>query len=108
MSEIILNDENFEQEVEKSQVPVLVDFFAEWCGPCQALGPILEELAKKMEGKNVKIAKLDIDQGAKTAEKFEVMSIPTLIIFQNGEEKERMTGLQSIDVLEEKLGKYIK
>jgi len=100
-------DSNFESEVLKSDVPVLVDFFAEWCGPCKMLGPIIEELAEDMKDKPVKIGKLNVDEAPDTAGKYNVMSIPTLIIFKDGEPVETMSGLQNKDALKEKLEKLI-
>ena len=88
-------DQNFETEVLKSDVPVLVDFFAEWCGPCRMLGPIIEELTEEMKDKKVKIGKINIDEAPETAKKYNVMSIPTIIIFKNGEPVEKMSGVQN-------------
>jgi len=105
MSEINLNDQNFEAEVLKADVPVLVDFFAVWCGPCKLQGPIVDELAEETKDQKVKIGKLDVDQAPQTAEKYEVMSIPTLMIFHKGEVVEKMVGLRSKDDLREKLQK---
>jgi len=78
-----VNDGNFDQMVLKAKMPVLVDFWASWCGPCQMVAPIVEELAKEYEGKVV-FVKLDVDQNPKIATKYEIMSIPTLLIFNNG------------------------
>ena len=100
-------DQNFETEVLKSDVPVLVDFFAEWCGPCRMLGPIIEELTEEMKDKKVKIGKINIDEAPETAKKYNVMSIPTIIIFKNGEPVETMSGVQNKEVLKEKLEKLI-
>ena len=102
-----LTDQNFETEVLKSEVPVLVDFFADWCGPCQMQGPIIEELATEMKDQKVKIGKLNVDQAPETAKKYNVMSIPTLIIFKDGQPTETMTGLQNKEALKEKLEKLI-
>ena len=93
MSIIEGTEENFENEVLKASEPVLVDFNAEWCPPCQALHPILEELAD--EHKEFKIVAVDIDDQDALAEKYEVSSIPCLIIFKGGEIKDRRVGLQS-------------
>ena len=76
-------DQNFDQEVLKSDKPVLVDFWAPWCGPCQAMGPIIDELAKEFEGK-AKVGKLNVDENSKIAQDFAVMSIPSLKIFKDG------------------------
>ena len=83
MSEIKITSENFEEEVIKSDIPVLVDFFATWCGPCGALSPIIEEIAEEYAGK-VKVGKVDVDEQPALARKFRVMSIPALLFFKNG------------------------
>lgn len=100
---MIFTDENFETEVLKSDTPVLVDFFAEWCGPCKMLAPIMEELAKEYKGK-WKIGKVDIDASPKLAEKYGVQSIPTLKFFKNGELVDEAIGFQAKDSIKEKLG----
>ena len=108
MAEVQFTDDNFEQEVLKEEtMPVLVDFFATWCPPCKILGPIIEELAKDFEGK-VKIGKIDVDQNKKYAAQYGVQSIPTTILFQNGEVLETLMGLQQKDKLEELLNKQLK
>jgi thioredoxin 1 len=81
---LTFNDENFEQEVLKSNIPVLVDFWAQWCGPCLALAPTIDELANEYAGK-VKVGKLDIDASPQIAGKYRVGSIPTVMVFQNGQ-----------------------
>jgi len=101
--EIKFTDNNFEVEVLQFNGPVLVDFYAEWCGPCKMQGPIIEELAKEMEGKDVKVGTMDIDQNPKMTEQYEVMSVPTLILFKNGEVKEALHGVHNKDDLKEKL-----
>lgn len=98
------NDANFEAEVLKSDLPVLVDFFAEWCGPCRVQGPIVDELAGEVAGQ-AKVGKLNVDQAPITAEKYGVLSIPTLIIFKNGEIKATLTGLQTKEALKAELAK---
>ncbi|MDY5941138.1 MAG: thioredoxin [Eubacteriales bacterium] len=84
MAEILLNEENFDKEVLHSELPVLVDFFATWCGPCRMLAPIIEELAEEQEGK-VKVCKLNVDDASGIAARYGISSIPTLILFRNGE-----------------------
>ncbi|MDX9893731.1 MAG: thioredoxin [Patescibacteria group bacterium] len=107
MAEITFTDENFDQEVLHSQVPVLVDFWAPWCGPCKMQGPIIEELAKEMEGKNIKIGKLNVDDSPQSANKFRVMSIPTLMIFKNGQPVDQMIGVQDKNTLHNKLNSVL-
>ena len=97
-------DDNFDAEVLKSNIPVLVDFYAEWCGPCQMLAPTIEELAKEYDGK-VKIGKLDVDESPAVAGKYGVMSIPTLIYFKNGEVVEKSMGFKPKDSLKAALDK---
>jgi thioredoxin 1 len=101
---IQFTDQNFEGEVLKSDKPTLVDFWAEWCGPCQMMGPIIEGLAKELEGK-YKIGKLNVDENRETASKYGIMSIPTLIIFKDGKEAKKLVGLQSKESLKEELEK---
>lgn len=78
-----VSDSNFKSEVLESNVPVLVDFFAEWCGPCKAMAPALEQVAKEMEGK-VKIVKIDVDQNPGVTQQFRIQAMPTLMIFKDG------------------------
>jgi thioredoxin 1 len=106
MEPIVLTDDNFSQEVTKSDRPVLVDFYADWCGPCKMQAPIIDELEVEVDDK-IKIGKLDVDANQQTAQKYEVMSIPTIIIFKDGEVVERLTGLQSKDILLEKINQLI-
>ena len=106
MPEIILTDKNFENEVIKSAIPVLVDFWAPWCGPCQIQGPIIDELAKEVT--TAKIAKLNVDENQAIAAKFGVMSIPTLMIFKNGSVFEQMVGVQQKNALKKKMEEAAK
>lgn len=87
----IFTDQNFETEVLKSTIPVLVDFWATWCGPCQMAGPVIDELAKDYEGKAL-VGKVNVDENPQTAVKYDVMSIPTVIVFNNGQEFKREVG----------------
>ncbi|MFA5926460.1 MAG: thioredoxin [Parcubacteria group bacterium] len=97
-------DQNFEGEVLKSDKPVLVDFWAAWCGPCQMMGPIIDELAEELKDK-YKIGKLNVDENRETAAEYGVMSIPTLIIFKDGKEAKQLVGVQSKENLKEELEK---
>ena len=83
MSTYIITDSNFDEEIKNSQVPILVDFWAEWCGPCKQIGPILEEIALEQKSK-IKILKLNIDENPQTPQKFGVRGIPTLMLFKEG------------------------
>lgn len=94
MADIVFTDQNFDQEVHKSELPVLVDFWAPWCGPCKIVGPIIEELAKDYTGK-VKVGKLNVDDNQNIAGQYGVMSIPTIIIFKNGQPVKSLVGAQS-------------
>lgn len=98
----VLDDSNFENEVVKSDVPVLVDFYADWCGPCKMMAPIIDELATEFDGK-IKVGKLNVDTAQDTAAEFRVMSIPTLIYFKNGKPAQTMVGVTSKQKLEELL-----
>lgn len=100
--DINITDNNFEEEVLKSAGIVLVDFWAPWCGPCQMMGPIIEEVAKEFEGK-IKVYKLNVDENPKTASDYEILSIPTLKFFKEGKIADEMTGLKPKDVLVEKI-----
>jgi len=101
-------DANFTDEVIKSNVPVLVDFWAPWCGPCRMQGPIIETLEKEYAGRPVKIGKMNVDENDRVAQKYGVMSIPTIIIFRNGKIIDQMVGVQSKDILVKKLEGVMK
>jgi thioredoxin 1 len=98
-SMVQFTDANFEQEVLKSENPVLVDFWAPWCGPCRAVGPVVEDLAESYKGR-VKVGKINIDDNPKTAETYGVMSIPTLILFNKGDIMDKLIGLSPKERLE--------
>ena len=103
---IQLSDDKFEADVINATGPVLVDFWAEWCGPCKMIAPILEEIADEQEGV-IKIAKVDVDNAPELAQKFEIMSIPTLIVFNDGEPAKRLVGAQGKHQLLDALSEFI-
>ena len=99
-------DDNFEAEVKQSDMPVLVDFGAEWCGPCRALAPIVEGLASDYDGR-LKVGTVDIDKAQSVARDFQIMSVPTIIFFKNGEAVDKITGLQSKAKLQQHIDKVL-
>lgn len=101
-----MNDSNFDREVIKSVAPVLVDFYADWCGPCKMIAPIIDELAAEFEGK-LKVGKLDVDANPETSSKFQIMSIPTILLFKNGQVVKQMVGYQSKESLRLQLASII-
>jgi thioredoxin 1 len=103
---VTLSTGNFEQEVDKSPTPVLVDFWAEWCGPCKMIAPLLDELAEEKAGK-VKIGKVNVDDNQELATRFGIRAIPTLLLFQGGQVKETIVGMTGKKDLEKKLASYI-
>jgi thioredoxin 1 len=104
---VSVNDENFEDEVMQSEIPVLVDFWAEWCGPCKTIGPTIDALAVDYQGK-VKVAKLNVDDSPETAGRFGVRSIPTLIVFKAGEARQTAVGVRPKGQLIELIEQYIQ
>ncbi|MCL5047711.1 MAG: thioredoxin [Firmicutes bacterium] len=105
-STVTINDSNFNEAVIASDTPVLVDFWAEWCGPCKIIAPILDEIAAEHEGKII-IGKLNTDDNIETARRFEVMSIPTLILFKDGEAQIRIVGAQPKSALVNKISQFL-
>ncbi len=105
-STITVNDENFDDEVLRSDIPVLVDFWAEWCGPCKVVGPTVEALASDYQGK-VKVAKLNVDDNPEAAGRFGVRSIPTLIVFKDGEAQQTAVGVKPKGQLAELIEKVL-
>lgn len=107
MSEIIhITGDNFEEEVLKASKPTIVDFTAVWCGPCKMLEPVVNELADTWDGK-AKFVKLDVDNNAEIAMQYHVMGVPTLMLFVDGEPKERLTGYQPKKRIEKKFEHYL-
>jgi thioredoxin 1 len=98
MADFVVTDQNFEPDVLKSELPVLVDFWAPWCTPCKIVGPIVEELAKEYEGK-IKVGKMNVDENPEVPGSFGVMSIPTLMVFKNGKPVATTIGAQGKDAL---------
>ena len=94
MAELVITMDNFEEEVLKSELPVLVDFFAEWCGPCKMVGPLISEIAAEYEGK-IKVGKVNVDEESELAGRYNIFSIPTVIGFKNGEIANKLVGLNS-------------
>ena len=102
-----INDSSFNQEVLKSTTPVLVEFGAEWCGPCRQMEPVLEQLALTDWKGKLRLAKIDVDESVNITMQFQVMSVPTLILFVNGEARQRLSGKQPRDRLVDKFAPYI-
>lgn len=106
MADVTITDTNFDSEVLKSDKPVLVDFWAVWCGPCQVQGPIVEEVAKAV-GVKAKVGKLNVDENPNSAQQYGVMSIPTLMIFKSGTVVKQFIGVQSKETLLSELNKLV-
>lgn len=103
---LAVNDRSFEGEVLQSSLPVLVEFSAEWCGPCKQIEPLLEQLSADWQGQ-VRLVKVDVDQSVDTTLRYQVMSLPTVILFVNGEARQRVSGKQPRDRLVEKFSPFI-
>ncbi|KAF1086609.1 Thioredoxin [Sporotomaculum syntrophicum] len=102
----VLEEANFNDTVNNAKTPVLVDFWADWCGPCKMIAPVVEEVAEEYEGR-MKVAKLNVDENGSVAANYSVVSIPTLIVFKDGSEAERIVGYRSKKELKAILDKYI-
>jgi thioredoxin 1 len=103
---VTLSDATFDEHVKGSDIPVLVDFWAEWCGPCKMISPVLEEIAAEHEGK-IQIGKLNIDDNLEVTRRFDVMSIPTLILFKDGQPEVRLIGAKPKSQLVEEISAYL-
>ncbi len=102
----VLSDTTFDEEIGSGDAPVLVDFWAEWCGPCKMIAPILEEIAGE-QGDKLRVAKVNVDEAPDVARRFEVMSIPTLILFKNGEPAKRVVGAKPKQALLDDISEFI-
>jgi thioredoxin 1 len=101
-----VTDENFDTEIVNSDLPAVVDFWAEWCGPCRMVAPVVKELAEDYKGK-IKVAKMDVDQNRQTPARFGIRNIPTLILFKGGEVAQTIVGAQPKSAIEEELKKLL-
>jgi thioredoxin 1 len=103
---VTLDDATFDEQVKAADVPVLVDFWAEWCGPCKMIAPVLEEIAEEQAGR-LQVAKLNIDDNLDVTRRYDVMSIPTLILFKDGEPRARLIGAKPKGQLLQELAEYL-
>ncbi len=106
-NEVEFTDDSFEREVIKSNMPVLVDFWAPWCAPCLIIGPIVQEIANEYKGK-IKVGRVNTDESQQTAVRYGIMSIPTLMIFKDGEVRDRIVGLQPKDVIKGRIDEVLE
>jgi thioredoxin 1 len=106
MALLTLNDDNFQTDVLQSDVPVLVDFYAEWCGPCKQLAPVIEEIARSFGGR-IKVGKVDVDQAQKTAMQYGIMGVPTVMIFKGGKAVDQIVGRVPKETLEDKINRAL-
>jgi thioredoxin 1 len=104
--EMQFTDESFENDVLKAEKPVLVDFWAPWCGPCRMMAPVIEELAEELEGKAI-VGKVNVDEQNRYAQQFGIMSIPTLLVFKDGNVVDTMTGVTEKEELKERVMKHV-
>lgn len=107
MAEVTLSDQNFSTEVLQSPIPVLVDIWAPWCGPCRVQGPIIEELAGELDAAKAKVGKLNADENSATTQQYNVLSIPTLLVFKAGQVVEQFVGVQPKEKLKAVLEKHM-